>query len=202
MSREIEELLPFYVNNTLSTAEHKLVEDALAQDPELRSELELLKRLQSDMKALEFEQSPGELGLKRLQKNLRDETASISRPVANDNSRNIMWRVGAVAACMLLALQTAIYVPNWESDDLDAAGGAVMQPHGVLYSITFAPDAREDTIRTLMLSLNARFVDGPSALGVYRITVPGDQSEVLKKLKARTNLIETVQQEASQKSAK
>jgi anti-sigma-K factor RskA len=162
MSKEIEELLPFYVNNTLSAAEHKLVEDALAQDPELRSELELLQHLQSDMKALELEQSPGELGLKRLQKSLQEETASLSRPAANDNSRNVMWRIGAVAACMLLALQTAIYVPDWGGDDLDAAGGAIVQPHGVLYSITFAPDAREETIRSLMLSLNARFVDEAS----------------------------------------
>ncbi|WP_025897765.1 zf-HC2 domain-containing protein [Sneathiella glossodoripedis] len=164
MSRKIEELLPFYVNNTLDETERAEVEKALDNSERLREELEILRKLRSEMQQIELEQSPGEFGLKRLQNSLKSEIDKPSAEIANDNRSAVFWRVGAVAACLLLAIQTVMFVPDWSGEDLDAASGVSVQPHGVLYSITFAPDAREENMRSLMLSLNARFVDGPSVL--------------------------------------
>ena len=204
MSKEIEQLLPFYVNGTLSGSEQERVEKALLANPELQEELDVLSKLQTEMRQMELGQSPGELGLKRLQKSLTAET-SITAPkqiAANDNIVKLGWKLAAVAACLMLVVQTLVFVPEWSEDkDLISAGGSVVQPHGRLYSITFAPDAREEDIRTLLLSVNGRFVDGPSALGVYRLSVPGAQEDVLKKLNARVNLIDSVQAETKQKPA-
>lgn len=204
MNNEIEQLLPFYVNGTLSRAEQERVEGALLANPELREELDILSKLQTEMKAMELAQSPGELGLKRLQKSFRTETSvdTSKNTAANDNSVKVGWKFAAVAACLLLVVQTLVFVPEWNEDrDLISAGGSVIQPHGRLYSVTFAPDAREEDIRALMLSINGRFVDGPSALGVYRLSVPGVQDDVLKKLNARLNIVESAQAETKQKPA-
>ena len=60
------ELLPFYVNGTLSAAERAEVEALLAEDDDLRGQLALLKQVRAVMKDQETPCSTGELGLARL----------------------------------------------------------------------------------------------------------------------------------------
>lgn len=204
MSKKIEELLPFYVNETLQDAERLQVEEALKGNAELQEEVALLERLRAEMQEMNVETSPGELGLKRLQNALSSEqTQTIEAPAsANDNIIGWGWKAAAVAACMLLAIQTFVFTPNWSGNDADltaAGGGTISVPHGVLYSVTFSPDAKEENMRALLLSASARIVDGPSAIGVYRLTAPGNSNEVLKKFQARRNLVDSIQLDGNQK---
>ncbi|WP_169567218.1 anti-sigma factor family protein [Sneathiella limimaris] len=208
MSKEIEQLLPFYVNGTLSDAERKEVEAALETSPELQEEVKMLKALRTEMQAIELESSPGELGLKRLQKSLAAETGPSEfaelTGAANDNVVRWGWKAAAVAACLLLAVQSFFMVQqsNLSDEDLVAASGKqVIAVQGPIYSVTFVPTAKEEDIRALLLSVNGRIINGPSAIGVYQVSIPGEQAPILKKLKARGNLIDTVQLEGtSQKS--
>ncbi len=204
MSKEIEELLPFYVNGTLQDAERLQVEEALKGNADLQEEVSLLKRLRAEMQEIDVETSPGELGLKRLQKSLiAEQEQSIEAPTsANDNVMGWGWKAAAVAACMLLAIQTFVFAPSLTDDNADltaAGGGTISVPHGVLYSVTFSPDAKEEDMRALLLSVGARIVDGPSAIGVYRLSAPGKSDEILKKFQARRNLIDTIQLDSKPK---
>jgi len=201
MIREIEELLPFYVNGTLEGEELLLVENAVRDNPDLQEEVALLKRLQAEMCELPVENSPGELGLRRLQNALsQDRQGARMSTGKTSNVKSISrmsWRAVAIAACVLLIVQTIALLPQWVTDsgedNLIAAGGSsVIAPYGRILTITFVPDAREENIRQMLLSVGARIVDGPSALGVYKLSVATNDATVVKKLKARRNLVESV----------
>ena len=158
MSKNIMELLPFYVNGTLEGKERDKVEQAIIDDPSLKDELHYLEGLRREVKAYEIESSPGELGLKRLQKSLEEEKLK-SDPIARARSKisgeqNRTWRMIAVAACVLLMIQTIIVAPHWmQNGTLVAAGG---QSEAEI-SVTFAPDATESDILGLYLWRRAAF---------------------------------------------
>lgn len=196
MSKDVRELLPFYVNGTLGGAELKEVETAIKSDPSLKGDIDFLKALRDEVKNIESENSPGELGLKRLQKAIAAEKLQ-NDPIARAESKitkeqNWGWRVAAIAACLLLVFQTIVMMPQ-QGDDLTAAGGKqVVFAEGRIVSVTFSPDAREENIRSLLLSVDANIVDGPSALGVYKLSIPRDFDAAVEKLRAHKTLIETV----------
>ncbi|GJL86124.1 MAG: hypothetical protein DHS20C02_18990 [Micavibrio sp.] len=196
MSKDIMELLPFYVNGTLGGKEKDKVEQAIIDDPSLKDDLRYLEGLRREVKAYEIENSPGELGLKRLQKSLEEEKLK-SDPIARARSRitseqNRTWRMIAVAACVLLMIQTIIVAPHWmQGGTLVAAGG---QSEAEI-SVTFAPDATESDIRGLLLGLNLNIVEGPSALGVYHLSTDDDIQQAVQALKSRDDLVESAQVE-------
>lgn len=194
--KEIELLLPFYVNGTLDDAENKLVKEAIASNKDLQQELVFLQSLQSQLQQQQ-EQSPGELGLKRLQRMLQKEQTNNETHHQKDNTaaNTDRWKIAAIAACLMLVVQTAT---NFESDSdvyMAAGGNTLVQHKGEIVSITFTPDVSEQQIRSLLLETNVFIVDGPSALGIYRLSVSNNVDATINKLKARTDLIESVQQE-------
>ncbi|MTI08988.1 anti-sigma factor [Curvivirga aplysinae] len=200
MTKEIEELLPFYVNGSLTEAEREIVEKALTNSAELQAELDYLTNLYQSLNETEALKSPGEFGLKRLQKEIRREAEKddfiqqVTEKVAPEQNNNI-WRIATIAACLLLAIQTTVVLPEWgQEDDLNAAGASTaIFIKGTVLSVTFNPAAREESIRDLLLTVDAQIVDGPSALGVYQIAVSGDVEDISEKLLAYKNLIESVQ---------
>ena len=54
--------------------------------------------------------------------------------------------------------------------------------------VVFTPDATEAEIRTLLFEAGATIVDGPSALGVYRLDAE-DPDAALEALQARADLV-------------
>lgn len=193
MNREIEKLLPFYLNGTLSADENNKVAEALAQDEALQAELSLLKNIQHQIKTQEFQQSPGELGLKRLQ---RDITKSVQAQQQNNTTTSRFWPLTAAAACLIVILQTGYMISNSTSNStLSPAGGTSLLNAVPTHSVTFIPSAQEQDIRTLLLSLNATIVAGPSALGVYKLHIRNDADQALSRLQAQSSLIESAQLE-------
>ena len=71
-----------------------------------------------------------------------------------------------------------------------ATGGA--EADRVL-QVTFRPDATEASIRALLLDVAAVLVDGPSAIGVYRIAfaTPEARGAGLEALRAHGDVIES-----------
>ena len=197
MSKDIHELLPFYVNGSLDEEEKALVEKAIKNDPSLKSEIDFLEKLRIEVRARDFENSPGELGLKRLQKSLEEEKMK-NDPIARAESKitreqNWGWRATAIAACLLLMLQTIVTFPMWKDSDLTAASGPqILYAEGRIVNVTFAPDAQEENIRNLLLAVEASIVDGPSALGVYKLSIHKNFAAAVEKLEAHKNLIESV----------
>lgn len=197
IEENIELLLPFYLNGTLADDEKKRVEAAIAENINLQQELTFLKHIQAQVLEQQEQQSPGELGLKRLQKMLKKEQANNQQQSKNKSisATKNRWQLVAMAACLVIVVQTVVQLKP-DSDQFVAAGGKLINlHHGEIVSVTFAPNVTEQDIRNLLLETNTSIVDGPSALGIYRLSIAGDSEVAINRFKSSANLIESVQQE-------
>lgn len=164
-SHEIEELLPAYVNGTLSDAECRKVDEYIAQNPEARSEVEWLRALRSGMKTLPTGNAPGEMGWQRLRRELRSETKTDSSARGS-----VWWKPAMAAAAVIIIVQAALLAGLGPKDErFQPLSGSAGQ--GNIIQIQFQPGATELQIRTLLNSIDAQVVAGPGALGLYRIQV-------------------------------
>jgi hypothetical protein len=110
----------------------------------------------------------------------------------------VWWRNLAVAACLALVVVGTLSVTDWRDDrgDLQQAGG----DSGAALQVTFKPQVTEEAIRALLLDVGASIVDGPSALGVYRLSLAPDAGEAaldgaLMRLRARGDVVESAERE-------
>ncbi len=189
--QEIELLLPFYANGTLDKQEAQRVEDALVNNNELQKELVYLRALQAQIHRKEYGNSPGELGLKRLQRELQTGRNNNQQLEVLSRAKD-RWKYGAMAACLMLVVLT---VTDMETKNIyQAAGGkAITQHSGIIASVTFSPNVTEQQIRKLLLDAHVFIIDGPSAIGVYRLVVVDGDDSTIKKLAAQVQLIESIQ---------
>lgn len=180
-SDKLQQLLPFYVTNSLDTEEANLVRTALLSDTDLQQEYYFLKKLHLAVKEQELPISPGEFGLARLQKEIaksRQDTRSHPSAIKL-NKQGLFWKIGTIAACMGLVFQTYNYQYLAKTDGLTAASGPVAHQEIPILQLTFTPEAREKHIRDLLLTLNISIIEGPSALGVYRVQVGSDLEKAM-----------------------
>ena len=187
VQREIEELLPFYLNGSLSGDEHARVEAALKADEGLRQQLEFLSAIsgavQSDGPA---SAAPGDLGLARLRRDIGRQQPR----------RSALRSVSALAAAFILGVGVMALWPSLDRGPEDAiyeqAGGPVAK--GALI-VAFRPGATAEQISTLLLSVDGVIVDGPSAIGLYRVDLPegADAGTVVGRLLAAGEIVESAQ---------
>ena len=195
-AQECEFLLPYYLNGSLTKDEIKQVEQALAENETLRQELGFLQELHSQVQQQKQQNSPGELGLKRLQKRLKGQQAidNNSQQQKTLSTTKNRWQFAAMAACLMLVVQTINHIET--GDTYQAAGGTtITQYQGKIASVTFSPTATEQQIRTLFLETNVFIVDGPSALGIYRLAIVDGSDTTIKSLASRVDIIESIQAE-------
>lgn len=188
-NKSIESLLPFYVNGSLDGEELGLVEQALENNQDLRQEVIFLQNLRKSVKEQEPDSSPGEFGLKRLQKSVSNASASEKKQPTPKN----IWRFAAVAACLMLAIQTVVVNLESESTYTAASGNTTTVAEGYVVSVTFAPNVSERVIRQLLIENNVSIIDGPSALGIYRLSVTENPENLVTLFKARPDVIESIQ---------
>ncbi|MEL6532301.1 MAG: hypothetical protein AAFN09_00200 [Pseudomonadota bacterium] len=193
---EIEGLLPFLANDTLAGEERAAVEQAVAADPGLSTELEALRLMRRAMQAETLEASPGELGLARLMRDVEaapqlQEPAPMAAtaPSANDNvvplRRLRLWQAAAAAVAVLGIGQAVLTsAPDAVTGDLAAietgeeAGGMRLASGGdaaaqmAVFRAGFAAETTEAELRALLLAADLQIVAGPSALGFYELA-PG-----------------------------
>jgi len=205
--RELEALLPFYVNGTLEGEELAAIEAYLARSETARAEAAYLQQLRHAIKAQPAVSAPGELGLKRLQRELsRERAATETGARASERVRSAQhaarsavagwWRPLAIAACLalvVLAGALTFELSNGGGEPMLAGGASAAQ-----LQVTFNAQASEGDIRVLLQSIDASIVDGPSALGVYRLRLGGTSSDAtiadaLRQLRQRGDLIESAE---------
>ena len=159
---EIEQLLPFLANDTLEGEERDAVEAAVADDPELATELQALRAIRETMQAQEVESSPGEFGLARLMRDVaKEELPTIE--AANTVVRPRIWQIAA-AFLMAVVIGQGVLLSGLDqqgdSYQLAGAGEAVL-------TVAFLPDVTEAALRNVLLDAGVEIVSGPSALGLY-----------------------------------
>lgn len=203
--RELHELLPFFVNGTLTGEELFAVKNYIERSQAARDEVSYLSQLRDGIKSQSQVNSPGELGLKRLQREIAgnarrtpDVPANTNMPTIQGAGVTVWWRNLAVAACLTLAVVGAFSVSDWAGNDagIRMAGGE----NAAAVQVTFKPDATEQVIRSLLLEMGASIIDGPSALGVYRLSLTGNPDDAalddaVEKLRRRSDLVDTAERQ-------
>ncbi len=161
-----DELLPWYVNGTLEGPERERVEKHLESCRRCRDEAAWLARLREQIKAEGGADAPGELGLRRLMRQVRDSEAKT-------RARRLQWWQPALAAAVVvIVIQSVLLVKPWQ----EAETGIVplgMQVSGAVVQVEFAPTATEAQIREVLQAVDGIIVEGPGALGIYRIRLQG-----------------------------
>lgn len=147
---ELMKLLPFYVNLTLDPLERASVEDYLARSEEARQEVDYLKQLRKSLKAQPEATSPGELGLKRLQREIKrmqespegSETGVVSETVPQRSADPTALRGQRASDSAQNARETADRksVPVWWRSLAIAACLALAVVGSVTLSTQFAGD--------------------------------------------------------------
>ncbi len=214
----LETLLPFYANGTLETDERAAVQAALAEDPDLRAELQALTAIRSTMQAEEV-QSPGDFGLARLMRDVEADAAETSPQQTRNVVSITRLRVWQAAAMILLAVgltQVGMQGP-WtvSSGNGDLPSSETVQPLSasepaaalrpasapgfvlasgetdVDFSVTFDPASTEQEIRALLLATGVEIVKGPSALGLYGLgLIDSDDRENAEARLAEAGIVE------------
>jgi hypothetical protein len=163
-----DELLPWFVNQSLSDHEREQVEVHLQSCKQCQQGVEFLRKVREEVKT--FSPSlPGELGLKRL---LRDVKQDSSHQQGQGQKRSWWWGNGlAIAASLVIMVQAGLLMDAWFFSKTMAP---LSGPHDfeVTLQITFQPNATEADIRQMVNAINGTFSGGPGQLGIYRIRLP------------------------------
>lgn len=194
-----DELLPWLANGTLGGAERQEVEAHVATCERCRRELVWLESLRSSVAELESAQAPAEFGLNRLLRDIRREPQYAERR---------RWFAPALAASLaIIALQGVLIAHLWTRSENIAPLGREKIAADVL-QIRFEPHATEADIRDALQNVGASLIDGPGALGIYRVRLePGasgksmEVSRAIAMLKARPDIVVQVISESRRASS-
>ena len=204
---DIRNLLPWHVAATLSESERVEVERHLDTCTECRQEVEELRALQSvevelsrDTPALQsdmLQRALGEIESHEGHKPLRRGTLwNRFAPVLETLWRPTpgLVRAAVVVQFLLLVGLSALYLTRGRGDGFTVLTGpdGEAEGKGVEISVQFQPQVSEEQLRSAIRSWKARITDGPSALGLYTLSVtvpPDDEEAVTRVLEAlRSNL--------------
>jgi hypothetical protein len=183
MSRrdELEALLPFYLNGTLSGDELAAVEKWLASDPGAVAALGAVEAEFSAAVAANETIRPPADALTRFSRAL-DEQAGPARETVGTSGLSQAWQRiaglpaglawgAAAAAIALLILQAATGI-GVRGPGYEIAGAENELYAGPFALVTFKADARVGQIAAFLSENGAVVIGGPSAGGVFRIAIP------------------------------
>lgn len=186
--KEIEELLPFFVNGTLQPDERARVETALAEDQDHSADAVWLEALRAQVQVDLPANSPGEFGLARLMRDV-DREAAQTIPVQR-RFAPALW--GALAASVVAVAFVMSGILGVGEPTFEQASGAQVD-EGI--SVIFQPGLDVESLSVAVHDLGLVIVDGPSAMGVYRVApIEGeDLATLAEALQARADLFEFVE---------
>lgn len=203
------ELLPWYVNRSLSHGDRTWVEAYLEANPAARAELEF-EELVSRQATAGMEAVPPNVGLDRLMQLVGEEQrAATKHRLARPKFLGVDLRaVGAlftakrVAWAMTLVVALQVGFMHQLSRDAVETGQyrSIAGAPGQVLKVQFRQDATERQIRSLLLAEGARITGGPNQLGEYDILPEFRSIEELRGVLAASPVVEsvTLSQEGSQ----
>lgn len=165
----------------VATEEERAAAEALEAAPGGAARRRVAETAREALAAAEAEEaaewSPGEIGLRRLLREVeREERApdlgAGGAPTTWFDSTAVWRSIAAAALIALLVVSSGAFLggePGGAQRGYEVAGEKGGAAAGALAQVTFAAEAKEAEIRALLLRLDARMADGPSALGVYRV---------------------------------
>jgi hypothetical protein len=208
MSRErFSELLPWYVNGTLSEEDRQWVESFLRDNPTAREELDWYRSLQQGI-ADSAPKVPATIGLAKTMALVRGDRPTIAERIMGFFGGMFLTpapagRAGrsgagafslrpalAIGLVIAVVVQAGIIASMFGSGGADQAammraGSTVPAEEGPVLKLAFVPDAKEADLRLLLVGVQGTIVGGPGQLGDYYVRVPaGKEVEAQKQLAA------------------
>lgn len=179
---ELEALLPFYLNGTLSGADLDAVEEWLAADAEAMAALAEAEMEAAGTSAANEAVRPPADALARFNRALEREAgparAASGNPFAALWQRlaglpvGLAWATAALA--IALVLYQAVYGGFGQRGEFEIAGTEQDEAKRPFALVVFKADARMADIGAFLAANGAAIVGGPTATGVFRIAVPGE----------------------------
>lgn len=169
-----DDLLPWYVNGTLSPEEIRSVESHVEVCAACLRELERCRALAGLYEGIEDSApAPHPARVERLW----------ARAERSEIPNAFPWRAlalveAAALVLVILGLGWGLRAnePSAPADSGPAfrtlGAGSLEGPADDRFRVVFAPETPESDLRELLRTYDARIVDGPSPLGVYTIAVP------------------------------
>jgi len=185
----IAEVLPWYVNATLSDEERRSVEHHLATCAVCQREVALLQQIAVVLHA----------GSPVPSNDLYDRTVARVQPNGwrrlFQSMRQLVTpvpmyaRIALVAQLTIIVTLAAVLAPRGVFSTLSE--DPRHPAPGVQVQVVFSPGATADQIQAVLTSLKARIIDGPTPLGIYSVEIPlgtgatvSSADEALRKLRA------------------
>jgi anti-sigma factor RsiW len=203
----VHELLPWYVNETLSADERAMVERHVASCAACGREFQTLSQIGAAVTALAPDAPDPAVSLART-------FASIDRIERREPRARVaawwraVWTPSVPVARVALAVQLAIILvlgalvlpPPARESSFTTLSGSPAASAGARLTVVFVPNATEDAIRQALLDVDGAIVSGPSAAGVYVVRLPGrtDDARVeaaIENLRRRSSVIRFVERE-------
>jgi putative zinc finger protein len=194
---EAIELLPWLVNDTLNSGERAAVERHLAQCVACRNEVENLRALQAYIAQDDGDplltQALGRINARLEETESGSAPRRILRRIALQWRQTAAWLRGAVMAqaAAVLALLIVVLLAQPAPQYYRTLGASPVRASlDTELVVVFHAALPEREIRSLLLRLHARIVDGPSAAGAYTLEVAqGEQQLALAVLRREGSVI-------------
>ncbi len=162
-----DEMLIAYVNGKLPRDDSEQIALEAAQRPELAAEITLMRGIATAVREEARGPSPRELGWARLSRALDAE----EKKPASRSRRRSLWQLAASAAAAVLIWQAvAVPILSLRGDEPGYAPVSEQSAGEFSLSVAFEPEATEEAIRLLLREIDARISDGPSAIGLWRLS--------------------------------
>ncbi len=162
-----EDDLLAHVRGAAEPALSERIEAATAADPALKAEIALMRGLGPALRGEDAGPDASEFGWRRLEAAIRREQPARGAAIAP--RRMGMWRAAAVLLGVV-GLGQAVYIGSTLSTGEAPAFRTASDPAARhVLGVAFAPDATAAAVGELLRSLEARIVDGPGAIGLYRL---------------------------------
>jgi hypothetical protein len=188
MKTKFDELLPFYVNETLDAEGRAWVDAYLREHPKSAAELQWYRSLQDTMQR-DTPAVSAEVGLDKVMARIRAERAparakpAAAAPSFGERLRDFFSSITpqpllrpALAGALAVVVVQGIVIANLgtpvdEGSEIRAQRSTVVDP-GPFLKVNFKADAKEADIRMLLVEVNGSLAGGPGQLGDWYVRIP------------------------------
>lgn len=178
---ETELLLPWLHNGSLDGREEELARELEdSQEGFGVAEKQFDDALRSILKQ-QAVYSPGEFGWHRLQQDI--SKLPVEKPRA---AKSTKWYKPAMAAAIFLIIIQGGFIMYTLQEPVTYTQLGQQRTYSVVLQIEFQPDATEERIRSLLSMVDGRLIDGPGAIGIYRVALdlsPEQEDEIESRIK-------------------
>ena len=179
VDKETQELLAWYVNGTLTGPERDRVEAALRNEAGASTRLAWERSVQAAVKNDPALEIAPDRGLYQTMQRIRAEAKPQAATRAAQSGwlaslrEKFQWSPALALACGIVAVQFAVIGQMWmvRGEDGEYAGvralGSRAHAADVFIRIAFKPESLEGDVSSLLRTVHADVVSGPSQLGDY-----------------------------------